>query len=87
MPIPTPLKPDRLEYWLNGYDTETTKFLVQGFTNGFKVGFSGKTNSDIPKNLKSAMEFPDTVGKLLEKELSVGRIAGPFSKDNVIFQS
>ena len=80
VPIPTPLKPDRLEYWLNGYDTETTKFLVQRFTNGFKVGFSGKTNSDIPKNLKSAMEFPDSVDKLVEKELLAGRIAGPFSK-------
>lgn len=79
-PLPTPLKPAQLAFWLKGYNEEKTEFLVQGFSEGFKVGFSGEVNSQVPKNLKSAYDMPEVINKKIEKEILAGRIAGPFKK-------
>ena len=80
MPLPTPLKPDRLAEWLDGYDTDKKDFLIKGFTSGFHVGFSGTVNSAIPKNLKSAYDMPGIVQEHIDEELLAGRIAGPFKE-------
>ena len=38
--MPTPIKPDRLQYHLQNikYNDVTTTFLVNGFKNGFSIG-------------------------------------------------
>ena len=76
----TPIKVDRLAFWLEGYDVEKKSFLLEGFSNGFQVGFVGKTNNDIPKNLKSATQFPNLVSKHIDKEIEAGRVIGPFDE-------
>ena len=76
--IQTPIKVDRLAFWLEGYDEEKKQKLIKGFSEGFEIGFEGKTNNEIPKNLKSSVQMPHLVSEHIEKELKLGRIAGPF---------
>ena len=78
--LPTPIVVDRLAAWLEGYDEEKKKILIDGFSFGFHVGFEGTTNNSIPKNLKSALDMPDLVTEHIKKELEAGRLAGPFTQ-------
>ena len=52
--------------------------LVQGFRDGFFIGFEGHRTPRFSHNLKSADEHPDLVTKNLLKEVTLGRSAGPF---------
>lgn len=75
---PTPIKVNRLTYWLSGYDEDETYFLVQGFTNGFYLGFVGECPGIESKNLNSALTKPEIIDKKIQKEISAGRVQGPF---------
>jgi hypothetical protein len=52
--------------------------LVQGFRDGFSIGFEGPRMPRFSHNLKSAVEHPHLVTKNLLKEVILGRTAGPF---------
>ena len=80
IPPPTPVNAACLERWLDGYREDDKEFLVDGFKNGFRVGFEGTTNNTVPQNLKSALEMPELVTAHIQKELDAGRLAGPFSE-------
>ena len=55
------------------------EILIQGFTNGFQLGFQGTPNSDPNvKNLNSAFLHCSYVDKHIHKELDLGRFLGPF---------
>ena len=61
-------------YYLQGYPPDSIVFLVEGFSNGFKIGFSGP-------NLNSASKInrnPSEVDEMISKELAKNRIAGHF---------
>ena len=76
--LPTPVKPDRLQFHLQGYNIWLAKYLTLGFTLGFKLNnFSFKSN-DNDKTLKSAKQYPAVVDKKLDKELQSQRLMGPF---------
>lgn len=78
--LPTPIRPDRLEAWLDGYDDVKKCELISGFKEGFDIGYKGTPNSDIHvKNLKSALDNPEAVTSYIEDECKAGRVAGPFS--------
>ena len=79
----TPLKVQRLQELLQEtqYDLVETAFLVDGFTNGFDIGYAGpEVRQSQSKNI------PFTVGNKVElwnkimKEVKLGRVAGPFSE-------
>jgi hypothetical protein len=53
-------------------------YLVCGFKNGFRIGFQCDRHFRASPNLKSASEFPEIMEEKLAKEISQGRIAGPF---------
>ena len=57
--------------------------LINGFKNGFHVGFRGSCNNAVPPKLKLAHEMPDVVSEHIQKELHAGRIAGPLKKNPV----
>ena len=75
----TPIRVDRLEFLLDGYDIILKRFLVDGFRHGFRVNFvSGRVSSESP-NLKSALDPPDIAHAKLRQECDAGRTVGPFS--------
>lgn len=74
----TPVKADKLEKWLEGYDPQKKRALIQGFREGFRVGFTGAPNSVVQKNLKSAEEMPEVVEAHIKREIEEGRLVGPF---------
>lgn len=75
----TPVKADRLEYFLQGYDMTLTHYLIDGFRFGFRVNFVGERLAYESPNLKSALEQPEVVKAKLGKECDAGRIVGPFT--------
>ena len=81
--ISTPVKPNVLQYLLQGYDTNITKTLVTGFTEGFRI--PSTITSDPPKhhseNHKSVRDNQGIVQQKLSKEKAKQRIAGLFSSD------
>jgi hypothetical protein len=77
--LPTPVRSDRLEFWLQGYDPTLRHYLVDGFQNGFDIGFSGELPTVEVQNMKSAKDNPAVVDGKLSKELQAGRISGPHS--------
>ena len=56
------------------------EFLLDGFQNGFSLCYQGPRCSRTLRNLPSAYEFPDVVHQLLNKEIALGRMAGPFAE-------
>ena len=76
---PSPIKIEELEAALEGYpNREAAEILLRGFTEGFQLGFSGERVAMEASNLHSALAFPAVLSKKLDKELKLGRIAGPF---------
>lgn len=76
--MPTPVHAGRLNEVLEGYDLDTTQYLVECFTEGFKLGYEGTGRGITSPNLKSVSEHPEVVKEKIKKELNKGGIAGPF---------
>ena len=74
----TPVKVDRLNFLLNGYETSLRLYLVNGFTFGFHVGFDGERYALHSPSLKSALDQLQIVRTKLRKESEAGRICGHF---------
>ena len=70
---------------LNGYHNKD--FIINGFTEGFRLKFEGE---DLPldsKNSQSAINNPEAVNLKLKQEIDLGRIVGPFEKPFPNFKS
>ena len=74
----TPVKVDRLEFFLADYPAHLFSALLKCFRFGFSIQFYGDRKPFESPNLKSALENPQIVSLKLKKELEAGRIAGPF---------
>ena len=86
--LPTPVIPDKLWEYLDGYDPHLRLYLYQGFKYGFSLHNSKSFPQDPPNNLKSAYQLPQVVDTKLLKESKLGRIAGPFEHQpmpNMVF--
>ena len=77
--LPTPVKVNRIAFYLTGFENQFRKNLIDGFTFGFGLLFQGPSKASGAKNLISAMQRPDVVDSKLIKERQCGRILGPFS--------
>ena len=77
--MPTPVLPNVLEQYLQGYNEQLGQYLVKGFTEGFHLGYTGLPKNILSKNLKSALSCPEVIVEKLNSELEAGRIEGPFS--------
>ena len=88
--ITTPVDADVLEQLLvqTGYDVEETKYLVNGFRQGFNLGYRGPFDRQ-----DTADNIPFTVGnkfimwEKIMKEVKLGRYAGPFEVDKLPFKN
>ena len=72
----------------SGYDVEKTKFLVDGFTVGFPIGYAGDTRvKRTAPNLKIRVGTKIDLWNKVMKEVKKKRYAGPFGNHllNTIF--
>ena len=76
--LPTTVSPEHLKQALIGYCVNESKFLVDGFTYGFPIHYFGTPFLGSVTNHPSALLHADVVNTKLSKEISLGRIAGPF---------
>lgn len=60
-------------------DRQAAAFLESGFTLGFPIPCSSASSDVVPRNLSSVRLRPEVVSEKLRKEVSLGRMAGPFS--------
>ena len=81
--IVTPVKTKVYERLLkeSGYDAGKTKYLVEGFTHGFSLGYEGpaKVKRKAP-NLKFRIGSPTELWNKIMVEVKAKRYAGPFKK-------
>ena len=76
--VPTPISCTRLFELLQGYDSGERDFLVAGFYYGFHIPYVGPRSYRFNKNLPSAVQNPDILVSKINKEVALGRVAGPF---------
>lgn len=75
--MPTPIKVNNLAIVLQNYPQK--QFLIDGFTNGFRIMYDGPNlEYEIPNNRSAAMNERVVTEKII-KEVQLGRVAGPFS--------
>ena len=70
----TPVRVDRFEQLLAGYDQTLTQYLINGFRFGFRINFIGEITSFEAPNLKSALQNSDILFSKLSKELDLSLI-------------
>ena len=56
----------------------SAKFLSEGFSSGFRLEYNGIREARDSPNLKSIKLNPSAAAAKMSKEISLGRIAGPF---------
>ena len=74
--LPTPIKPNTLSKWLWGYANKIT--IINGFTQGFHLHIKGQPEQITKHSHPSALALFDVVQAKIEKEVNLGRTAGPF---------
>lgn len=75
----TPIKTDVLCSYLSLYPNKIVAAeLKEGFIRGFRLQYTGPRISTFSKNLVSALQFRDETLAKLQKEVSLGRMLGPF---------
>ena len=80
-PYPSPIIVSEIIPLLDHYPLKPAALtLKEGFSHGFKLGFEGKRESRVAKNLVSVQNDPSTVETKLQKEITMGRMAGPFDQ-------
>ena len=75
--LPTPINHHKLERWLQDYDSVEQSYLINGFKNGFDIGFQQSVSNISVPNHNSAISHPDIVKDYITSELNANRIEGP----------
>ncbi|XP_077113745.1 uncharacterized protein LOC143816266 isoform X2 [Ranitomeya variabilis] len=76
----TPVNVTAMGPWLSLYpNKEAAQQLDLGFKFGFFIPFNFSRETKSANNLKSAREFPEILRKKVQKEVELGRMAGPFT--------
>lgn len=73
--MPTPVKPEILKAYLEGYEQDLAHYLISGFTHGFHLGCLNTPSSTPSKNHGSTNKHPEIVLNKIKKEQSYGRIS------------
>ncbi len=77
--ITTPIDASVFEELLRPHpNRHLAAYLTNSLRSGFRIGYTGPRLPSRMPNLSSAFLRPDIIDKTLQKEISLGRIAGPF---------
>lgn len=79
-PLPTPIKFEVLDGYLDGFDPDKREFLRSGFRHGFDIFYTGDDSELESSNSKTTELNPEAVTEKINIEIEKGRIAGPFSE-------
>ena len=85
--IETPVDIDALEFLLldAGYDKQKSQFLINGFRNGFDLGYRGNQQVNLTApNLKFVIGDETVLWNKVMQEVMLHRYAGPF--DSIPFK-
>lgn len=74
----TPVNLTNLRTELNNYKHDDAKYIDNGFSNGFPIQYEGPRVATDANNLKSVRDNKIIAKEKIEKEISKGRVAGPF---------
>lgn len=78
---PSPINVENLVNLLDKYpNKDDAALLKNGFTNGFRLNYSGNSFQSDVKNLKSAYLHSNELNEKISKELKLGHIIGPFNE-------
>lgn len=75
---PSPINVRVLRRYLRYYDKTEGVFLLQGFLHGFPIQYNGPRAPRNAKNLRSTDLNPELIQSKINKEIELGRVAGPF---------
>ena len=70
--LPTPIKVERLAYYLEGYNLPLYEELISGFLHRFRLHFSGPELGHVSTNLPSAAQHPEIVESKLARRCLQG---------------
>jgi hypothetical protein len=70
------------KYTMDHPNKALINYLLNGLQEGFRLGFTGERITNIMRNLSSLELSPQTLPAFINKEIELGRIAGPFSVRN-----
>ena len=77
--VTSPIKLSVFMHFLEGYPLDIAQFLFNGFSHGFRIGFSSLSSpSGSIRNNLSATLNKDSVSAAILKEIQRGHTAGPF---------
>ena len=63
------------------YNPAETRFLIEGFTQGFDIGYRGITErQSYSENIPITVGSTDELWSKIMKEVNAGRYAGPFKR-------
>ena len=69
----------------NHPDQAFARYICDGIEHGFRIGFQRDSPlRSATINMESARQHPDIISKYLQKELSLGRMLGPFSSTKLL---
>ena len=74
--VVTPIKVIKYSPLVKGFHHD--KYLIEGFSNGFRLGYTGPRQFCSSENSKTALECFEITNTKLNKEIQSGRIVGPF---------
>ena len=76
---PTPINIPTLQHYLQDHPNQSAvTWLLSGFSQGFKIGYTGPRAPKEFPNLPCARANPMIIDKNMLKEVSLGHTAGPF---------
>ncbi|CAH3181471.1 unnamed protein product [Porites lobata] len=77
--VSTPLDVDKLAFELVNHPNRSfVDNLVNALRYGTRIGYLGPQKFRVSNNLISASQHPEVISANLSKEMSLGRVAGPF---------
>ena len=78
--VSTPINVEELNRELCSHpDRNFVDSLISALRHGTHIGYTGPQSPRVSRNLISASQHPEVVSANLEKEIQLGRVAGPFS--------
>ena len=82
------VKPRRLKHYLRDHpDRELVKYVIDGYTQGFSLGLSRiPLLSKTCRNGRNVRRHPEIAQQLINEQIELGHILGPFDIDNPPFE-